>query len=149
MVGSHFVQLVSLCQVHFFEPVGFLLPLGQISGLAVPSRLLWILLGGPVNCIRIPNNSNSFLSPSTPAADAEEEDVAGGSVVSQRVVINRALSSNRSTKFEAELLPAPARRLKTIWLIALPGCSSRLLLPDMSSFCSRSVQQVASCSLLD
>ena len=66
--------------------------------------------------------------------------MAGGSVVSRRVVVNSAMSSNRSTEFEAELLllPAPAQRLNTMRLIASPGCSSWLLLPDMSLSCNRS-----------
>ena len=71
-------------------------------------------MGGPISCVRIPNDSNLFLSTSMPAAD--EEDVSGGSMVSWWVVVNRALLSNRSTEFWAELLllPAPALRLNTI-----------------------------------
>ena len=67
-----------------------------------------------ISCVRIPNDSNLFLSTSTPAVD--EEDVGEGSMVSWWVVVNRALSSNRSTEFQVELLllPAPALRLNTI-----------------------------------
>ena len=138
LVGSsHFVQLIGLCQVHLFKSF---CPLCRSPDWLSISGLLWTHLSGPISSVRIPNDSNSFLSTSTPAADAEEEDVAGGSVVSRRVVLNSAMSSNRSTEFEAELLllPVPAQRLNTMRLIASPGCSSWLLLPDMSLSCNRS-----------
>ena len=68
-------------------------------------------MGGPISCVRIPNDSNLFLSTSTPTAD--EEVVGGESMVSWWVVVNSVLSPNRSTEFRAELLllPAPALRL--------------------------------------